>query len=100
MTPAVMTAASGAGVPPEPHLVPLPGTQWLLWRDAVLRTAGFPADGVLRLSAQDCAATADAYLDGRSSEGDLVKALAEAIDHCSREVYGIAADPLFREAVT
>lgn len=33
------------------HLVPLPGTEWQLWRWAALRGAGFPAHGVLRLAA-------------------------------------------------
>ncbi len=86
--------------PPDEHLVALPGTEWRIWRDAVLRTTGFPADGLRRLAADDCAATADAYLDGKASDEEFGKALREAQAHCSREVHAIAADPLFREAVT
>jgi hypothetical protein len=82
------------------RLIRLPGTEWRVWRDAVLRTAGFPADGLLRLAAPDCAAVADAFLDGRASAGELDQALGEAVARTSREVHSIAADPLFREAVT
>ena len=84
----------------DQRLIRLPGTEWQVWRDAVLRTTGFPADGLLRLSAPDCAAVADAHLDGRASAEEFDQALAETVARSSREVYSIAADPLFREAVT
>lgn len=82
------------------HVVSLPGTDWMVWREAVLRTTGFPADGLARLCAPDCAAAADAFLDQRASAEEFDKALHEAVTHGSREVYAIAADTLFREAVT
>jgi hypothetical protein len=82
------------------RLVRLPGTEWQVWRDAVLRTAGFPADGLLRLAAPECAAVADAYLDGQASAERLDQVLGETVARSSREVCSIAADPLFREAVT
>ncbi|HEX7317494.1 MAG TPA: hypothetical protein VF297_26575, partial [Pyrinomonadaceae bacterium] len=46
-----------------PHLLGLPGGEWALWRCVALRGAGFPADGVLRLSAERCAVAADLLLD-------------------------------------
>jgi Lantibiotic dehydratase, N terminus len=84
----------------DDHLVALPGTGWSVWRQAVLRTTGFPAEGLARLAAPDCAATADAYLDGSAGEEEFAKAFDETARHCSREVYSIATDALFREAVT
>ncbi|HLX49724.1 MAG TPA: lantibiotic dehydratase [Streptosporangiaceae bacterium] len=84
----------------DQRLITLPGTEWQVWRDAVLRTTGFPADGLLRLSAPDCAAVADACLDGQASAEDFDRALGETVARSSREVYSIATDPLFRTAVT
>jgi lantibiotic biosynthesis dehydratase-like protein len=82
------------------HLVPLPGTEWTVWRDAVLRTAGFPAAGLDRFAAPECAAVADAFLDGRASQQDVELAHATALAQASRAAAAIAADPLFREAIT
>jgi hypothetical protein len=42
-----------------PHLIPLFGGQWALWRTVGVRAAGFPANGVLRLSCSECAAAVD-----------------------------------------
>ncbi|HUA28990.1 MAG TPA: lantibiotic dehydratase [Streptosporangiaceae bacterium] len=70
-----------------------------MWRDARLRTTGFPADGLDRLGAPDCAAAADAYLAGRVSSRDWQEAFDKALARCSREVLAIASDPAFREAV-
>lgn len=95
--------ADGRLVPrsgPDGHLVPLPGTEWTIWRDAMLRTAGFPAVGLDRFSAPGCAAVADAFLDGLASEQDLVAAHEVALADGSRAAAAIAADPLFQEALT
>jgi surfactin synthase thioesterase subunit len=90
----------GAAGSEAAHLVPLPGSDWMVWRAAVLRTTGFPADGLARLSTPVLAAAADELLDERAGEGEFGKAWQEAVTHCAREVYLIATDPLFREAVT
>src|SRR5450755_4034002 len=82
------------------HLIPLPGTEWTVWRDAVLRSAGFPAAGLDRFAAPECAAVADAFLDGRASEQELESAHGAALADASKCAADIAADPLFREAVT
>ena len=64
--------------PPLPaHLLPLAGEKWALWRCSGLRGAGFPASGVLRLAAPDCAAAADRLLD---AEGELRKAQKAALE--------------------
>ncbi|MET8043679.1 hypothetical protein ABZU25_22790 [Micromonospora sp. NPDC005215] len=43
------------------HVLPLGGTGWSVWRDVVLRTAGFPAEGLADFAAPDAA---DALLSG------------------------------------
>jgi hypothetical protein len=86
--------------PADGHLITLPGTEWTVWRDAVLRSAGFPAAGLDRFAAPECAAVADAFLDGQASEQELACAHAAALARASKCAADIAADPLFREAVT
>jgi hypothetical protein len=82
------------------HLVPLPGTEWAVWRDGLLRTAGFPAAGLDRFAAPGCAAVADAFLDGQATEQDLKAAHEAALADASKAAAEIAADPLFQEALT
>ncbi|HEX6869546.1 MAG TPA: lantibiotic dehydratase, partial [Micromonosporaceae bacterium] len=81
------------------HLVPLGSTGWSVWRDVLIRSAGFPADGLARFAATDCAAAADRYLVGEVAEDVLTKAYQQASDAAAGQVCAIAADPLFREAV-
>lgn len=95
-----MTAGSHQAVQADAHLVALPGTEWTIWRDAMLRTPGFPAAGLDRFAAPGCAAVADAFLDGRASEQDLSAAYEAASADGSRAAAAIAADPLFQEALT
>jgi hypothetical protein len=97
---AARTGPAAATQEPDGHLVPLPGTEWKVWRDAGLRTTGFPADGLDRLSAPDCAEAADAYLAGQVSSQTWQEAFDKASVRCSHEVLAIASDPAFREAVT
>jgi len=94
------TSGNGGRTRINTHLVPLPGSGWAVWRDAQLRSAGFPAAGLDRFSAPECAATADAFLDGRAERTVLEAAHAAAIAQESKVVAEIAADPLFREALT
>ncbi|HEX4833015.1 MAG TPA: lantibiotic dehydratase [Trebonia sp.] len=82
------------------HVAPLPGTGWVVWRDALLRSAGFPAAGLDWFAAPACAAAADAFLDGRTALPDVEAAYAAALAQADVVVAGIAADPLFREALT
>ncbi|MGH3381138.1 MAG: lantibiotic dehydratase, partial [Actinoallomurus sp.] len=82
------------------HTVPLPGSGWRIWRDALIRSAGFPAEGLDRFTAPECARTADAYLDGRTGLAELQAAHDEATTAAGHHAEAIAADPLFREALT
>ncbi len=82
----------------DTHLIRIPDTEWHVWRWALLRSAGFPADGLDRLSAPECARAADAYLAGRT-EG-FQTAFDSAVAATAQAVYDIAADPGFRTAVT
>lgn len=82
------------------HLVPLGDTGWSVWRDVLLRGAGFPVDGLTRFAAPDCAATADRHLTGEIGRDVAAKAIGAAVDTEAAQVCAIAADPLFREAVT
>ena len=81
-------------------LVALPGTEWQVWSAGMLRTAGFPADGLALLAAPDCAAVADAHLDGSTDHDTFRAAFDDAARAVGAELVAVAADPLFREAVT
>ncbi|MGA8113632.1 MAG: lantibiotic dehydratase, partial [Actinocatenispora sp.] len=78
------------------HLVPLPGTDWQLWRWGLLRAAGFPADGLELFTAPECAALADTDPDGE----EFAAAFATACDRIAEQAVTLAADPLLREAIT
>jgi hypothetical protein len=81
------------------HLVPLGVAGWSVWRTALLRSTGFPAQGLERLSLPECAAVADAMLDGEADAGAFGKAFAEAVADSAAAVVVLAADPRLREAV-
>lgn len=80
------------------HRIPLGDTTWSVWRDALLRSAGFPADGLTALSAPAAAASADAFLRGEDTTFDTD--LDAAVTSGAARLREIAADPLVREAVT
>ncbi|MET7950183.1 lantibiotic dehydratase [Micromonospora sp. NPDC005324] len=82
------------------HLLPLGTTGWSVWRDVVLRTAGFPADGLAAFAAPEAAAAADALPPGEDTADLFDKTFAEALAGASVTAGEIAADPLLREAVT
>lgn len=83
--------------PGAPHLVPLGRTGWSLWREAALRSAGFPAAGLLAICDAELArATDEAAGQAGGAEPAVVR---EAAARLSAAVAQIAADPAFREAV-
>ncbi len=82
------------------HLVRIPGTDWQVWRTALLRTTGFGVDGLDLLAAPTCAASADAHLDDAETRDAFVEAYTAAAHECGRVACEIAADPRFREAIT
>ena len=61
------------------HLAPVPGTDWQVWRWALLRSAGFPIDGLRDLAAPGCAATADEHLAGRADAAAFDRAFDAAV---------------------
>ena len=81
------------------HCVPLGGTGWDVWREAVLRMTGFPADGLMLFTSQETAAVADACLDGADRE-TFEKVLAAHWQLCIARAAAIAGQPRFLEAVT
>ncbi|MDQ1592162.1 MAG: hypothetical protein QOG71_2789 [Pyrinomonadaceae bacterium] len=64
-----------------PHLAPLAGGEWAVWRTFALRGAGFPATQVLKLSASECAAVAD---EAVRAEAELRRVAAESLQALSR----------------
>jgi len=83
------------------HCVPLGGTGWDVWREAVLRTAGFPADGLLLFASPALAALADSCLAGDGADtGRLADMLAAQWEACLRQAADLGRQPRFREAVT
>jgi lantibiotic biosynthesis dehydratase-like protein len=84
----------------ETHRFPLGDTPWTVWREAVLRTTGFPASGLDRLTGPACAAAADAYLAGSATFADFRSVFDRTIEACSAELHRMACDPLLREAIT
>ncbi|MFI6265918.1 thioesterase domain-containing protein [Micromonospora sp. NPDC051006] len=93
-TPATAAARAGA------HRVPLGDSGWSVWRDAILRTTGFPADGLTMLSAPQAAAAADELLASGAGVEQFDKEFAEAVTATGRRLTELAGDPLLREAVT
>ncbi|MBO4206787.1 thioesterase domain-containing protein [Micromonospora echinofusca] len=96
------SAASGEAVPANAgtHRVPLGDTGWSVWRDAILRSTGFPADGLTELAAPEAAAAAD-HVVATGSGADLFdKEFAEALRAGGARLTALAGDPLVREAVT
>ncbi|MEU5566948.1 thioesterase domain-containing protein [Micromonospora musae] len=99
--PAATTTTAGATSPVTgAHRVPLGDTGWSVWRDAILRTTGFPADGLTMLSAPQAAAAADELLATGAGEDQFDKEFAEAVTAGARQITELAGDPLLREAVT
>ncbi|MFE3450375.1 lantibiotic dehydratase [Nonomuraea sp. NPDC059194] len=82
------------------HLVPLGSTGWSVWRDAILRSTGFPAEGLDLFSAPECAAAADDLLAGRADAERFDKLFDQALADGAAHMSALAADPLLREAVT
>jgi hypothetical protein len=83
---------------------------WQVWRDVLLRTPGFPVDGLELLRTPEAAAVVDAHLAGASdppadpvgvpTAAELEAALAEATAAGAMASSALAADPLLREAIT
>ncbi len=53
------------------HLITLKENEWALWNWACLRSAGFPANQVLKLASSSCSAVADELLDAQQAASAL-----------------------------
>ena len=82
------------------HRVALGTTGWSVWRSALLRTTGFPADGLDLFAGPEAAIAADEWLRGEGSQEQFAKAYDEAAGSGAANAVRIAGDPLFREAIT
>ncbi|MEO3778313.1 thioesterase domain-containing protein [Micromonospora sp. B11E3] len=85
---------------PGGHRVPLGDTGWSVWRDAILRGTGFPAEGLTALSAPQAAVAADELLATGEGAERFDKEFTEAVTAAAGRLSALAADPLLREAVT
>jgi hypothetical protein len=77
----------------QSHLLRLGDSGWSVWRDIVLRGAGFPVTEVLRLSAPELAASAS------RPETEFDGMWGAEIERLTGSLREVAADPKFREAV-
>ncbi|WP_340538544.1 lantibiotic dehydratase [Nocardioides sp. GXZ039] len=79
------------------HTVALGDTEWRVWRHALLRAAGFPADGIKRFAAPALAAAAETA--ATAADERFRRAYDDAVAELSTTVTDLAADPTLREAV-
>ncbi|MEV5606277.1 lantibiotic dehydratase [Streptomyces sp. NPDC052299] len=84
---------------PSTQHVRLGRTEWLAWPDALLRSTGFPASGLLRFAAGECAQRADDFLAGRADRDAFATVFEKTVADISVEVNRVAADPSLREAI-
>ncbi len=83
----------------DDHAVPLGGGEWSVWRDALLRSAGFPADGLTLLTEAGCAAVADKHLAGDATGEEFGEAFARAARRNSARIHALASSAPLREAI-
>ncbi|GAB3529837.1 hypothetical protein GCM10027575_70890 [Phytohabitans suffuscus] len=83
------------------HLISLGGTRWRLWRESVLRGAGFPADRFTGICDDELAAAAD-LLDNTvpATHEQYTKVFAAAADRLAAAIRHTAGESALREAVT
>ncbi|MFJ6198110.1 thioesterase domain-containing protein [Micromonospora sp. NPDC092111] len=82
------------------YRVPLGDTGWSVWRDAILRGTGFPADGLTLFAAPRAAAAADEMLAGGVDPERFDKEFDDAVRVASHRFSELAGQPLLREAIT
>lgn len=97
--PAVVATTPPIPRPPSAVRPKLANSDWTLWNHAMLRSAGFPVEGPLRLADEALASAAD------DLAGDEQRRHFEALwrgytEARVAETVGIAADPTFRLALT
>jgi hypothetical protein len=90
-------------IPPSATHVALPGTQWSLWRQVVLRAPGFPAGGVDLLASAELAAAADGLTEREADDAGRWSRyrtfFEEETGQLSSRILGLAAEPRFELAL-
>jgi len=82
------------------HLIPFGGDGWAVWRDVVVRGAGFPADTADALTDPELAAAADAAVRDVGQRHAYLEEFQRAADRLSTAIRKLAGSPRLREAVT
>ena len=70
----------------SPHLIPLPGGEWSLWRWMGLRGAGFPVSEVLRFGAAECAAVREKILQAEAEVQPLQQEALRILNHEAKNI--------------
>jgi hypothetical protein len=89
--------ADTSSVDQEAPFVRLDGSDWELWPEVVVRSAGFPAASALALSAPELADAA--ARSGAGCDPAFRQAYHRAQADLSAALRQFAADPRFREAI-
>ncbi len=90
-------------IPPSATHVALPGTQWSLWRQVVLRAPGFPAGGIDLLASAELAAAADGLTESEADDAGRWNRyrtfFEEETRQLSSRILGLAAEPRLKLAL-
>ncbi|WP_171074145.1 lantibiotic dehydratase [Nonomuraea basaltis] len=87
-------------MPATDHHTPLGESGWMVWRDAALRSTGFPAEWFVEICDDKLASAADLLDDGVPATRDQYeKVFAAAADRLTAVMRRAARDAAFREAV-
>lgn len=81
------------------HLLRLPASRWLLWRDCAVRSAGFPVSLTAGLADPAILREAEAAAECDPAPAGYRRAYGEAAARSARALQDVVDDPRFREAV-
>jgi len=93
-------SAPGAIASLPPRSIPLADSDWRLWPHALVRSAGFPLDGVLALADLGVAEAADRLGADERDGDDLDRAWRESVERAGTALAELASSPSFRLALT
>lgn len=97
-----LTAEAPAAQPVGDHLVPLGGSRYGVWKHVLVRSPGFPAEGVARLAAPRLARRADELAAAEVSDEEWAsyrRLFADELAAVEGRVQEIVRDGLFQAAV-
>jgi len=98
-----LTAEAPAAQPADDHLVPLGGGRFGVWKHVLVRSPGFPAEGVARLAAPRLARRADELAAAEDVSDDewssFRRSFADDLGALEGQVQEIARDGRFQAAV-